>query len=114
MIPHHGAPRNMSQVPSASRPPYWEQRTGRPQVIEVMEAFMTVNAGHADHSGDPEVFRITTAGSGLSEDQRTRTRRYLISMSIRTLCFLGAVRHAVAVALDPVRRARCSCRTSRL
>ena len=52
---------------------------------------MTVHAGHGDHAHDPEVFRITTAGSGLSEDQRTRTRRYLISMGVRTLCFIGAV-----------------------
>ncbi len=41
--------------------------------------------------GDPEVHRITTAAVSLSEDQRTRTRRYLVSMTIRTACFLGAV-----------------------
>ncbi|HEY7858568.1 MAG TPA: DUF3099 domain-containing protein [Candidatus Nanopelagicales bacterium] len=43
------------------------------------------------HAGDPEVHRITTAAPGLTADQITRRRRYLISMTIRTLCFLGAV-----------------------
>lgn len=39
----------------------------------------------------PEVHQITTASDGLSADQRTRAHRYLISMTIRTLCFIGAV-----------------------
>ncbi|MFM2438821.1 MAG: hypothetical protein RLZ55_1646 [Actinomycetota bacterium] len=37
------------------------------------------------------VYRITDAHVGLSEDQQARTRRYLISMAVRTVCFLGAV-----------------------
>lgn len=41
--------------------------------------------------GSPEVFRITGAGPGLSEDVGKRQRRYAISMSIRTLSFLLAV-----------------------
>lgn len=41
--------------------------------------------------GDSEVFRITGARSGLSEDVRGRQRRYVISMSIRTVCFLLAI-----------------------
>ncbi|HET8970598.1 MAG TPA: DUF3099 domain-containing protein, partial [Candidatus Nanopelagicales bacterium] len=45
-------------------------------------------AGHADQ---PEVFRITNADEGLSADQRSRAHRYLVSMAIRTLCFIGAV-----------------------
>lgn len=48
---------------------------------------MSTDAGH----GDSQVFRITTAGQSLSDDQRSRTKRYLVSMTIRTLCFLGAV-----------------------
>lgn len=40
---------------------------------------------------EPEVYRVTTAQTALSEEQRARVRRYLISMSIRTVCFLGAV-----------------------
>jgi len=34
---------------------------------------------------------ITGAQTPLSEDQRLRTRRYLISMAIRTVCFIGAI-----------------------
>jgi hypothetical protein len=44
----------------------------------------------AEHDSS-EVFRITTAGQSLSDDQRSRTKRYLVSMTIRTLCFIGAV-----------------------
>ena len=40
-------------------------------------------------SGD--VHRITSAAPALSDDQAGRQRRYLISMAIRTVCFLGAV-----------------------
>ena len=39
----------------------------------------------------PAVFTITDAQVGLTQEQRERQRRYLISMSLRTLCFLGAV-----------------------
>jgi hypothetical protein len=35
--------------------------------------------------------RITTASSSPSEDIRARQRRYLVAMSFRTLCFVGAV-----------------------
>jgi len=37
----------------------------------------------AKHS-EPEVFRITGARSGLTDDVRARQRRYVISMSVRT------------------------------
>jgi hypothetical protein len=39
----------------------------------------------------PEPVRITSASRPHSQDVRSRTRRYLISMGIRTLCFLLAV-----------------------
>lgn len=39
----------------------------------------------------PEIHRITSAQAALSEQQSRRTRRYLISMTIRTACFLAAV-----------------------
>ncbi|MER5636513.1 DUF3099 domain-containing protein [Kitasatospora sp. NPDC002227] len=42
-------------------------------------------------SKNGEVFRITGARTGLSEDVRGRQRRYVISMLIRTVCVLGAV-----------------------
>jgi hypothetical protein len=41
------------------------------------------------HRSDP--VRITTASRPRSEDINGRQRRYLISMGIRTLCFLLAV-----------------------
>jgi Protein of unknown function (DUF3099) len=34
---------------------------------------------------------ITGAKVPLSEDQKQRTRRYLMSMAIRTVCFIGAI-----------------------
>ncbi|MEI2715950.1 MAG: DUF3099 domain-containing protein [Candidatus Nanopelagicales bacterium] len=40
---------------------------------------------------DTEVHSVTSAQTPLSQEQRARTKRYLISMSIRTACFLGAV-----------------------
>ena len=42
--------------------------------------------------GDPvEVFTITEAQRGLSVEQVGRTRRYLISMGIRTACVIAAI-----------------------
>ena len=37
------------------------------------------------------VYQITSARRGVRDDVDSRTRRYLISMGIRTACFLGAV-----------------------
>jgi hypothetical protein len=37
------------------------------------------------------IYRITSARPGVRDDVDSRTRRYLISMSIRTACFIGAV-----------------------
>jgi hypothetical protein len=37
------------------------------------------------------VYQITSARPGVRDDVDTRTRRYLISMGVRTGCFLGAV-----------------------
>lgn len=37
------------------------------------------------------VYRITAAGTSLSEEQRGRQRRYLISMLLRTACFVAAI-----------------------
>ncbi len=38
-----------------------------------------------------EVVRITTAAENKEADIRSRQRRYLWSMSLRTICFVGAV-----------------------
>jgi len=35
--------------------------------------------------------RITTAPTALTDDVAARTRRYLVQMSIRVVCFAGAV-----------------------
>jgi hypothetical protein len=50
------------------------------------------------HSGPDPVYRITGVRRGLAEDQAMRSRRYLWSMGIRTVCFLAAV-----VAHGPLR-----------
>ncbi|MFI5939950.1 DUF3099 domain-containing protein [Streptomyces uncialis] len=52
-----------------------------------------------------EVFRITGARQGLTEDVRRRQRRYMISMSVRTVSFVAGAslwnvqRHVAIVAL---------------
>lgn len=38
-----------------------------------------------------EVYSITSAGTALSDDQKSREVRYLWSMSLRTVCFVAAV-----------------------
>jgi uncharacterized membrane protein len=40
---------------------------------------------------EPEPVRITTATRGRSSDIGARQRRYVLSMAIRTICFLLAV-----------------------
>lgn len=40
---------------------------------------------------EPEVHRITDAGVSLTDEQSGRTRRYLVTMAIRTACVVGAV-----------------------
>lgn len=43
-----------------------------------------------------DAIRITTAGDGPQVDMARRQRNYAIAMSIRTLCFIGAVIAGVA------------------
>lgn len=38
-----------------------------------------------------EVYAITQAQRGLSQEQAARTKRYLISMGIRTVCVIAAI-----------------------
>jgi hypothetical protein len=40
---------------------------------------------------EPEPIRITTATRGRNADINARQRRYLISMAVRTACFVAAV-----------------------
>jgi hypothetical protein len=39
----------------------------------------------------PPVYRVTSARRGLREDVGARERRYVVTMSVRTLCLLLAV-----------------------
>lgn len=39
----------------------------------------------------PEVYTITEAQRALSDEQTGRTRRYLVSMGIRTACVIAAI-----------------------
>lgn len=40
---------------------------------------------------DEDIVRITTAAGSRRDDIRARQKRYLLSMSLRTLCFVGAI-----------------------
>lgn len=40
---------------------------------------------------DDDVIRITTAAGSRAAEIRARQKRYLLSMSLRTLCFVGAI-----------------------
>ena len=49
------------------------------------------DSGSSRRDSDPTVHRITSAQTPLSQQQTARQKRYLISMGIRTVCFLGMV-----------------------
>ncbi len=40
---------------------------------------------------EAEVHSVTSARTPLSQEQRARAKRYLMSMTIRTACFLGII-----------------------
>ena len=46
--------------------------------------------------GTDEAVRITTAAASRADDIRARQKRYLLSMSLRTLCFVGAIAASLA------------------
>lgn len=43
------------------------------------------------HREEPQVQRVTSAQESLSDDQTRRTRRYLLTMGIRTACFIALI-----------------------
>ncbi len=45
----------------------------------------------SDRGEKTEPVRITTVGSSRGQDIAARQRRYLLSMSLRTICFVAAV-----------------------
>lgn len=49
-----------------------------------------------DRSRSQEAVRITTAATNRNADIAARQRRYLLSMSLRSLCFVGAIVAALA------------------
>jgi hypothetical protein len=44
-----------------------------------------------ERSREPEAVRITSASASRNEDIAARQKRYLFSMGIRTVCFVGAI-----------------------
>jgi hypothetical protein len=44
-----------------------------------------------ERSREPEAVRITSAAASRNADIAARQKRYLLSMSLRTLCFVGAI-----------------------
>ena len=56
-----------------------------------------VKVNHRHHR-EPAVYTVTDAPRPMSEDIGHRQRRYLMSMGVRTICFVGAVVAAVAGA----------------
>lgn len=52
----------------------------------------TYDDGMARHEhGGRDAVRITTAATSREEEIAGRQRRYVISMTVRTLCFVGAI-----------------------
>ncbi|GGV35394.1 hypothetical protein GCM10010182_69290 [Actinomadura cremea] len=51
-----------------------------------------------NHRREAEVHTVTNAPRPMSEDIGYRQRRYLVSMGVRTGCFVGAVLSAIAGA----------------
>jgi hypothetical protein len=49
-----------------------------------------------DRNRPPEAVRITTAASDRNADIAMRQRRYLLSMSLRSFCFVSAIVAALA------------------
>lgn len=52
---------------------------------------MALQSRRRSSDPSPTVHRVTSAQESLSQEQSRRARRYLISMTIRTLCFIAAV-----------------------
>ncbi len=52
---------------------------------------MALQSRRRASSPPPTVHRVTSAQESLTEGQSRRARRYLISMTIRTVCFIAAV-----------------------
>ena len=56
-----------------------------------MARTLTYRCGVKRHSAQEPVYQITGARRGVRDDVNSRTRRYLVSMGVRTVCFVLAV-----------------------
>ena len=65
------------------------------------------------HREIDDTVRITTAATSRNDDIRKRQRRYLASMSLRTVCFVGAVIVGEGVLMWILIAGRSSCPTWR-
>lgn len=50
-----------------------------------------IEPGWGNAMSEPEVFTITNAQSGTTDNQRASRMQYVIMMTIRTICFIAAV-----------------------
>jgi len=50
------------------------------------------------HPDEPVVQSVTSAPANLADEQAGRIRRYLVTMGVRTVCFIGSVLTATAGA----------------
>jgi fatty acid desaturase len=57
-----------------------------------------VHRSRRHHRDEPVVQSVTTAPASIAEEQASRIKRYLFTMGIRTVCFIGAVLTATAGA----------------
>ena len=66
---------------------------GQPRTVTYREAVRSrTGRGRLGRKATAEpVYQITGARRGIREDVDSRTRRYLLSMGIRSVCFVGAV-----------------------
>jgi Protein of unknown function (DUF3099) len=49
-----------------------------------------VNRPHRAHHPDTPVQSVTSVPQSLAEEQASRIKRYLMTMAVRTVCFVGA------------------------
>jgi hypothetical protein len=49
-----------------------------------------MSRSHRSHHPGPPVQSVTSVPESLAEEQASRIRRYLLTMAVRTVCFVGA------------------------
>ncbi len=56
-----------------------------------VNAMRSTHPLESHHEGHEDVFTITNARRGLSQEQRTQITRYMFAMGIRTACVIAAI-----------------------